>query len=241
MSAAALAYPAKSAEAFRTISEVALELDVPQHVLRFWESRFTQIKPVKRAGGRRYYRPEDVDLLKGIRALLYSDGFTIKGVQKVLKERGLRHVAEVGRGGVPAKPEPVVIEKLVEKIVYIEKPAAVAAAPAAPVRTPAKKPRATHLRAVPDTMSLPFFDEPAPRQQRPERDFPVLDSAPQPAPRRVVETAPEPVVESPVEAMIDTIREEFLAGEERARLEALLGELTGLKDRLQAAKQRFKA
>ena len=147
MSSAAFAYSHKSAEAFRTISEVAIELDVPQHVLRFWESRFTQIKPVKRAGGRRYYRPEDVDLLKGIRALLYSDGFTIKGVQKVLKERGLRHVAEVGRGGVPSRPEPVVVEK----IVYVEKPAA---APA-----PAKKPRAAHLRPVPATLSLPFFDE----------------------------------------------------------------------------------
>jgi DNA-binding transcriptional MerR regulator len=88
----------KSAEAFRTISEVASDLDVPQHVLRFWESRFAQVKPVKRAGGRRYYRPEDVDLLRGIRSLLYADGFTIKGVQKVLRERGLRHVAEIGRG-----------------------------------------------------------------------------------------------------------------------------------------------
>lgn len=88
----------KSAEAFRTISEVAMELDVPQHVLRFWETRFAQVKPVKRAGGRRYYRPEDVDLLRGIRSLLYADGFTIKGVQKVLRERGLRHVAEIGRG-----------------------------------------------------------------------------------------------------------------------------------------------
>src|ERR1700751_1026769 len=98
MSSAAFAYPHKSAEAFRTISEVALELDVPQHVLRFWESRFTQIRPVKRAGGRRYYRPEDVDLLKGIRALLYNDGFTIKGVQKILRDKGLRYVAELGRG-----------------------------------------------------------------------------------------------------------------------------------------------
>jgi DNA-binding transcriptional MerR regulator len=234
MSSAAFAYSHKSAEAFRTISEVAIELDVPQHVLRFWESRFVQIKPVKRAGGRRYYRPEDVDLLKGIRALLYSDGFTIKGVQKVLKERGLRHVAEVGRGGMPAKPEPVVIEKLVEKIVYIEKPVA-ATVPAAPAKTPAKKPRASHLRAVPDTMSLPFFDEPAPQQCRPQRDFPVLDSAPEP----VVETVAEPVVESPVEAMIDTIREEFLAGEERERLEELLDELIGLKDRLQATRARI--
>ena len=89
---------AKSPEAFRTISEVSTDLDVPQHVLRFWEGRFAQIKPVKRAGGRRYYRPEDVDLLRGIRALLYREGFTIKGVQKVLRERGLRYVAELGRG-----------------------------------------------------------------------------------------------------------------------------------------------
>ena len=66
---------------------------MPQHVLRFWESRFAQIKPVKRAGGRRFYRPDDVDLLRGIRALLYVDGLTIRGVQKILKERGLRHVA----------------------------------------------------------------------------------------------------------------------------------------------------
>ena len=231
MSSAAFAYSHKSAEAFRTISEVASELDVPQHVLRFWESRFVQIRPVKRAGGRRYYRPEDVDLLKGIRALLYSDGFTIKGVQKVLKERGLRHVAEVGRGGVPARPEPVVIEKpvVVEKIVYVEKPAvAPVAAPA-----PAKKPRASHLRAVPDTMSLPFFDQP--EQRRPARDFPVLDAAPEP----VVEVFEETAADSPVEAMIETIREEFLAGEERERLEELLDELTGLKDRLQAVRERF--
>ena len=102
----ALALREKSPEAFRTISEVASELDVPQHVLRFWESRFAQIKPIKRAGGRRYYRPEDVDLLRGIRALLYSEGLTIKGVQKVLRDRGLRHVAEFGRiaGGAGSAP-----------------------------------------------------------------------------------------------------------------------------------------
>src|ERR1051326_206643 len=97
MSSAAFAYSHKSAEAFRTISEVASELAVPQHVLRFWEGRFTQVRPIKRAGGRRYYRPEDVDLLRGIRTLLYTDGFTIRGVQKILRERGLRHVAEIGR------------------------------------------------------------------------------------------------------------------------------------------------
>jgi DNA-binding transcriptional MerR regulator len=76
----------KSPSAFRTISEVASELDVPQHVLRFWESKFSQIKPMKRGGGRRYYRPEDVALLERIRTLLYSDGYTIKGVKKLLQE-----------------------------------------------------------------------------------------------------------------------------------------------------------
>ena len=90
-----LAVRSKSPEAFRTISEVAVELDVPQHVLRFWESRFAQVRPTKRAGGRRYYRPEDIDLLRGIRTLLYSEGYTIKGVQKLLRERGLRFVAQV--------------------------------------------------------------------------------------------------------------------------------------------------
>ena len=89
----------KSPEAFRTISEVAEILEVPQHVLRFWESRFAHIKPVKRAGGRRFYRPEDVDLLRGIRALLYHEGYTIKGVQKILREKGARYAAEVGRTG----------------------------------------------------------------------------------------------------------------------------------------------
>jgi DNA-binding transcriptional MerR regulator len=114
MSYAAIAqFPAraKSPEAFRTISEVASELDVPQHVLRFWESRFTQIKPTKRAGGRRYYRPEDVDLLRGIRTLLYSDGYTIKGVQKVLREKGARSVAEIGRESIQ-DPLSVPVERL---------------------------------------------------------------------------------------------------------------------------------
>ena len=77
----------KSPDAFRTISEVAGDLDLPQHVLRFWETRFVQIKPLKRGGGRRYYRPDDVDLLKGIRHLLYGEGYTIRGVQKVLKDQ----------------------------------------------------------------------------------------------------------------------------------------------------------
>lgn len=87
----------KAPDAFKTISEAADELDVPQHVLRFWETRFFQIKPLKRAGGRRYYRPEDVHLLKGIRVFLYGEGYTIRGVQRILKERGVKYVADKGR------------------------------------------------------------------------------------------------------------------------------------------------
>jgi DNA-binding transcriptional MerR regulator len=88
----------KSPDAFRTISEAAEELDLPQHVLRFWETRFNTIRPLKRGGGRRYYRPEDVMLLRGIRHLLYDQGFTIKGVQKILKDQGPRYVIAVGEG-----------------------------------------------------------------------------------------------------------------------------------------------
>ena len=88
----------KSPDAFRTISEVGDELDLPQHVLRFWETRFPAIRPLKRGGGRRYYRPEDVDLLKGIRHLLYGEGYTIKGVQRIIREDGPRAVQAIGRG-----------------------------------------------------------------------------------------------------------------------------------------------
>lgn len=100
----------KSAEAFRTISEVAAVLDVPQHVLRFWESKFSQVRPLKRGGGRRYYRPEDVELLQSIRGLLYDDGYTIKGVQKLLRDgslkpkRGAARIADTE--ATKAKPVP---------------------------------------------------------------------------------------------------------------------------------------
>ena len=97
----------KSAQAFRTISEVATELDVPQHVLRFWESKFTQVRPLKRGGGRRYYRPEDIDLLRRIRTLLYDDGYTIKGVQRLLKE---------GRGRLPAQRADLAAESVLENL-----------------------------------------------------------------------------------------------------------------------------
>lgn len=115
----------KSPDAFRTISEAAEELDLPQHVLRFWETRFATIKPLKRGGGRRYYRPEDVLLLKGIRHLLYDQGFTIKGVQRILKDQGIRYVVGIGEGRVmkplasaPADDEPALEAVAVPRIAH---------------------------------------------------------------------------------------------------------------------------
>lgn len=93
----------KSAEAFRTIGEVAGELDVPKHVLRFWEGKFPQIRPMKRGGGRRYYRPEDMELLRGIRHLLHAEGYTIKGVQKILREQGIDQVKALVRAAMDIK------------------------------------------------------------------------------------------------------------------------------------------
>jgi DNA-binding transcriptional MerR regulator len=123
----------KAPDAFRTISEVADEIDVPQHVLRFWESRFSHIRPMKRGGGRRYYRPDDVDLLRGIRHLLYGEGYTIRGVQRILREQGGSFVQNVWRvgaepapppleedaqdvGSAEARPEPSVFSELGDKI-----------------------------------------------------------------------------------------------------------------------------
>jgi DNA-binding transcriptional MerR regulator len=143
----------KAPDAFRTISEVAQELDLPQHVLRFWETRFAQIKPMKRGGGRRYYRPEDVDLLRGIRLLLYGEGFTIRGVQRLLKEKGVSFVVEVGQTGsvetVTAVepedeedaedlvPEPRVVRRAPEPVVAAdERPLGVALAPSPGTPTP---------------------------------------------------------------------------------------------------------
>ena len=94
----------KAPDAFRTISEVADDLDLPQHVLRFWESRFREIRPMKRGGGRRYYRPTDIELLRGIRHLLYGEGYTIRGVQRILREHGSKFVEEVWREGAPQPP-----------------------------------------------------------------------------------------------------------------------------------------
>jgi DNA-binding transcriptional MerR regulator len=158
----------KAPDAFRTISEVADDLDLPQHVLRFWEGRFSQIKPLKRGGGRRYYRPDDIDLLRGIKHLLYGEGYTIKGVQRILKAQGLKFVQTVWRepGSLPpdlgndqteddfdddiADIEPVIEAerdeppparpKLAAAPLFVHARAAVAPTPVAPVVAPPSLP-----------------------------------------------------------------------------------------------------
>lgn len=149
----------KSPQAFRTISEVAKVLDVPAHVLRFWETRFSQIKPVKRGGGRRYYRPEDVDLIRGIRNLLYTEGLTIKGAQKILRDKGQRHVVAIGRGEDA---------QIAEADALWDEPGvgdmATAQTPATPTPTaePASEPRATRQtsqRAMDPRQSSLFGDD----------------------------------------------------------------------------------
>src|SRR5688572_5945197 len=148
----------KAPDAFRTISEVAEDLDLPQHVLRFWETRFNQIKPMKRGGGRRYYRPEDIDLLRGIRLLLYSEGFTIRGVQRLLKEKGVGFVLAVGQTG------------------SVQTMAAAERAGAAPAMQPHQMPRPAEPEPEPEYAAEPSFDDAMP--ERPFREAP--DSAPPP-------------------------------------------------------------
>ncbi|MCG3266335.1 MerR family transcriptional regulator [Yoonia sp. I 8.24] len=133
---------AKAKDAFRTISEVAEWLDTPTHVLRFWESKFTQIKPVKGAGSRRYYRPADMELLGGIKQLLHEDGMTIKGAKKLLREQGVKHVATLGKTLAPVVDAPP------------------AEAPVAPPIEEAPVHAAT-VHAAPVQDSLPFENRPA--------------------------------------------------------------------------------
>lgn len=143
----------KAAEAFRTISEVAADLDVPKHVLRFWEAKFPQIRPMKRGGGRRYYRPEDMDLLRGIRHLLHAEGYTIKGVQKILREHGVDHVKahlQSLDGGGTQKPKAARRGRRASAAGYDERqasPAPAAKAPPSLATIPSPPSRASERRA----------------------------------------------------------------------------------------------
>jgi DNA-binding transcriptional MerR regulator len=154
----------KSPDAFRTISEVSEFLETPAHVLRFWESRFPQIRPVKRAGGRRYYRPSDIALLTGIKRLLHDEGLTIRGVQKILREQGVRHVA--GLTDDAMTEDDAVDETVLAQ--YFGDEAAAPMAEAAPT--------------IPEQIVLPFPSPPAPAAVAPAPVAAVPDSAPKSAP-----------------------------------------------------------
>lgn len=201
----------KSADAFRTISEVAEWLDTPAHVLRFWESKFTQVKPVKRAGGRRYYRPADMRLLGGIKKLLHDDGMTIKGVQKILREQGIKHVsslcelslteeeeadlanldevvdAEPVDTVVPfAKPEPTIAAPEVEEEVSEETVEALAVEDDEPVAMADAEVAEPLVPATeePDVAVAEFVEEAAPSEPEPEvAREPEVTPAPPPEPQ----------------------------------------------------------
>ncbi|ANT61352.1 hypothetical protein AYJ57_13805 [Salipiger sp. CCB-MM3] len=185
----------KSRDAFRTISEVAELLETPAHVLRFWETKFTQVKPVKRAGGRRYYRPNDVALLAGIRQLLHDDGLTIKGVQKVLREQGVKHVAAIA-------PPPGLLDESGEDVA--EGPAAPTAAEPTPQQDsatvlPFAQPQAALLEAVSDAPAEP---EPAPQPEPNATDTPLFAEASDPDPQAAADDAlwqPDPQADAQAE------------------------------------------
>ncbi|WP_322517203.1 MerR family transcriptional regulator [Rhodopseudomonas palustris] len=197
----------KAPDAFRTISEVADELDIPQHVLRFWETRFTQIKPMKRSGGRRYYRPDDVDLLKGIRRLLYGEGYTIRGVQRILKEHGIKSVQRladneasatfgaveeaIGRsvaeedyepapgGGIDLDDDDYDGENEgLDLHAMMEEPDLRAAPAPAPARSATPAARRAPVFDAEDDDDLPAMASPAPRLNLPPLDLPQVNCAP---------------------------------------------------------------
>jgi DNA-binding transcriptional MerR regulator len=248
----------KSPEAFRTISEVAEALDTPAHVLRFWESRFPQIRPVKRAGGRRYYRPSDIALLSGIKRLLHDEGLTIRGVQKILREQGIRHVARLGAPGgaplpedegetieaqltaalggddTPSLPPP---EAETAQIIALETVLARAERPAAPPS---------------DTRQPGLFDDSAeapeaPMVEVPDTDDDSAEQAGMPQQETAPDAAAEPAnatVESDMPAAAPTLAARLRALPEGSvspddpRLSALRDRLRALRDRLAEASRR---
>ncbi|MGL6212096.1 MAG: MerR family transcriptional regulator [Paracoccaceae bacterium] len=182
----------KSPEAFRTISEVAETLDTPAHVLRFWESRFPQIRPVKRAGGRRYYRPADVALLTGIKRLLHEDGMTIRGVQKVLREQGVRHVSALC-GLTDPLPDPA--EELEAAMADRFGAAADQDTPVAEVETAQIFALETALRKQAQDRTEPPRAEPRPKTPLVVAETPDLFASLAPLPAEKPEVQAEPAVE----------------------------------------------
>ncbi|MET0879054.1 MAG: MerR family transcriptional regulator [Tardiphaga sp.] len=239
----------KAPDAFRTISEVADDLDIPQHVLRFWETRFTQIKPMKRSGGRRYYRPDDVDLLRGIRRLLYGEGYTIRGVQRILKENGIKAVQGLVDGAAAPSfaadsapkrrvveeeelddaPEPDAVDEDAEEAEEISPPVIARREPEiAPRREPPMQARhepEVAPRREPELAARrePEMGPPPPRVNPPRMDVPQPRFEPAPAPEPAMERRAPPAPPSPPNRL------------DRARLEAVLQELETCRQVLAAA------
>lgn len=220
----------KSPDAFRTISEVAEWLGVQTHVLRFWESKFTQVKPVKRAGGRRYYRPTDMKLLGGIKKLLHDDGMTIKGVQKLLREEGVAHVSGFSRPlDSDATDEAPHVEKVAENVVRFKaRPEDVATAE--PANTPPDTATDTEAPADVDEAAskLPsFLTQPMAGTSDVEAKKPKIVDAPDPPADALI--AAQPGALSLI-AGLTTINEETAK-----TLAPLIGRLAVLRDRMTAA------
>ncbi|WP_306116333.1 MULTISPECIES: MerR family transcriptional regulator [unclassified Roseovarius] len=194
---------AKSADAFRTISEVADWLDTPAHVLRFWESKFAQVKPVKRAGGRRYYRPSDMLLLGGIKKLLHSDGMTIKGVQKLLREHGVKHVAGHSQpldDITAAEDKAVTVEA---EAPPLEQPETEPVLDATPQEAPPAEPEAPEAPTDPAPVADDATDDPPPVMPS-FSHRPVTEDAPAETSEEVQEEEPDTPPPAPKPSVVDT-------------------------------------
>jgi DNA-binding transcriptional MerR regulator len=228
----------KAPDAFRTISEVADELDLPQHVLRFWESRFREIKPMKRGGGRRYYRPDDVELLRGIRHLLYGEGYTIRGVQRILREQGVKFAQQVWMEGAAQPPhgaseeEELLEETIEDETAPVEKGGGLGRRFASLIGRDLGDPHDdAEMRRDP-----PLTSAPAPRIEPGDRISQSAPSAPQPVP---------PLEAAPQMPQLDTAAPSApqpapagLARDDLRKLHAVLHELAECRKLIDAAMQR---
>jgi DNA-binding transcriptional MerR regulator len=217
---------AKAKDAFRTISEVAEWMDTPTHVLRFWETKFSQIRPVKGAGGRRYYRPSDMELLGGIKQLLHEDGLTIKGVQKILREKGAKHVATLSprvavadAQDIPAAPDPAAAPEPVVAQDVPQSPEPVAAPPE-PI-APAVAEVAPEPEPEPEPVTPPARFAPAPQAASPVQARLPLDDLVMPArsdpPRKLPEPPADPQDLTPQAEQISPLLNRLQALRDRMR------------------------
>jgi DNA-binding transcriptional MerR regulator len=227
----------KAPDAFRTISEVADELDLPQHVLRFWESRFREIKPMKRGGGRRYYRPDDVELLRGIRHLLYGEGYTIRGVQRILREQGVKFVQQVWMEGAAQPPhgaseeEEFVEETVDEETAPLEESGGLRRRFASLIgRDLGDRHDDAEMRPDP-----PLSSAPAPRIDPGDRILRSPQPAPQPAPAFEVPPPQRPPLDA---ALRPAAAPSGLARDDLRKLHAVLHELAECRKLIDTAMQR---